>query len=186
MPFAVPMVWREQKDHVTDCYFCLTKTSGYTSKTKKLIKYPSLPSAIRPVSHDDSLPVPQPPADWTIADDDETVMGDEMRRDNVADPDFQLESNEPHFITQAELNDLVRDLNLSKRQAELLGSRLQGWNLLTPGTKVTSYCYRQEELINFLTRMTLCAIALTLNSYSARLDVIMTQKTGGYLLIRHS
>lgn len=121
------MVWREQKDHVTDCYFCLTKTSGYTSKTKKLIKYPSLPSAIRPVPHDDSLPVPQPPADWTTPDDDETVMGDDMRRDNVVDPDFQVgTSNEPHVITQAELNDLVRDLNLSKRQAELLGSRLQG------------------------------------------------------------
>jgi hypothetical protein len=158
MPFAVPMVWREQKDHVTDCYFCLTKTSGYTSKTKKLIKYPNLPSAIRPVPHNDSLLVPQPPADWTMPDDDETVMGDEMRRDNVADPDFQPGlSNEPHFITQAELNDLVRDLNLSKRQAELLGSRLQGWNLLTPGTKVTSYRYRQEELIRFFNKEdTLC------------------------------
>ena len=100
--------------------------------------------------HDGSLPLPQPPADWSKPDDDETVMGDEMRWENVVDPDFQVgTSTEPHVITQAELNDLVRDLNLSKRQAELLGSRLQGWNLLIPGTKVTFYRYRQKELIRF-------------------------------------
>jgi len=39
-------------------------------------------------------------------------------------------SCEPHLLTQGELNDLVRDLKLSKKQAELLGSRLRGWNLL--------------------------------------------------------
>ena len=31
------------------------------------------------------------------------------------------------------LNNIVRDLNLSKKQAELLGSRVKGWNLLRPG-----------------------------------------------------
>ena len=35
-------------------------------------------------------------------------------------------SNEPHLLTQGGLNDIVRDLNLSKKQAELLGSRLKG------------------------------------------------------------
>jgi len=34
-------------------------------------------------------------------------------------------SNEPH-LTQGDLNDIVRDLNLSKKQRELLGSRLKG------------------------------------------------------------
>ena len=51
MPFAVPMVWREPKDHTTDCYFCITKTSGITAKTRRNVKYPDIPSAIRPVPH---------------------------------------------------------------------------------------------------------------------------------------
>ena len=34
-------------------------------------------------------------------------------------------SNEPHLLTQGGLNDIVRDLNLSEKQAELLGSRLK-------------------------------------------------------------
>ena len=38
-------------------------------------------------------------------------------------------SNEPHLLTKGDLNDIVHDLNLSKKQAELLGSMLKGWNL---------------------------------------------------------
>jgi hypothetical protein len=43
MPFAVPMVWREPKDHSTDCYFCITKIKGILSKFKKSVKYPNIP-----------------------------------------------------------------------------------------------------------------------------------------------
>ena len=43
------------------------------------------------------------------------------------DADFiaDLKFNEFHRITQEELNDLIRDLDLPKNKAELLGSRLQ-------------------------------------------------------------
>ena len=35
-------------------------------------------------------------------------------------------SNEPYPLTQGDLNNIVRGVNLSKKQAELLGSRLKG------------------------------------------------------------
>lgn len=49
--FAIPMVWREPKDHTTDCYFCLTNVIGISTKNRNAIQYPNLPSAIRPVPH---------------------------------------------------------------------------------------------------------------------------------------
>ena len=51
IPFAIPMVWREPSDHSTDCYFCLTDIKGFTSKSKRRITYPKVPSAMRPVLH---------------------------------------------------------------------------------------------------------------------------------------
>ncbi|UYV67912.1 hypothetical protein LAZ67_5002474 [Cordylochernes scorpioides] len=70
MPFAVQMIWREPKDHSSDCYFCLTKTTGITSKSRHTVEYPDLPSAMRPVPHSDILPVPQPPENVIFSDDD--------------------------------------------------------------------------------------------------------------------
>jgi hypothetical protein len=29
MLFAVPMQWREQKNHYDDCYFCMVNVTGY-------------------------------------------------------------------------------------------------------------------------------------------------------------
>ena len=37
---------------------------------------------------------------------------------------MEITPNEPHRITQAELNDLIRDLDLPKNKSKLLGSRL--------------------------------------------------------------
>lgn len=51
IPFAAPMTWREQKDHVTDCYFCLTGVSGLSTKNNKSTEFPNLPSAIGDQCH---------------------------------------------------------------------------------------------------------------------------------------
>jgi hypothetical protein len=36
MPFAIPMVWRELIDHVSDCYFCLSSITGVTANSNTL------------------------------------------------------------------------------------------------------------------------------------------------------
>ena len=61
MPFAVSMVWREQSDHVTDCYFCMTNIRRFSRKNKSKISYLVCKSAIKPVPHDPGLSIPQPP-----------------------------------------------------------------------------------------------------------------------------
>ena len=45
----------------------------------------------------------------------------------------------------------MRDFNLSKIRAGLLASRLQGWNLIQEGDKV-SYTKRQQLLSSFLSK----------------------------------
>ena len=44
------------------------------------------------------------------------------------------EENQPVFLTQAELNDLTQNLNLSKESAQPLGLSLKEKYLLAPGT----------------------------------------------------
>ena len=41
MPFAIPAVWRETTDHVSDCYLCLTSITGVTAKSKHTVQYPN-------------------------------------------------------------------------------------------------------------------------------------------------
>ena len=126
----------------------MTTTIGVTAKSKHTVQYPNLPSAMRPVPHSAELPVPKPPTNMTMSDSwssDEDVG----QANNTMDCDPTLaganSSNEPHVLTPGDLNDIVRDLNLSKKQAEILGSRLKGWNLLRQDITAFFYRGRHEE-----------------------------------------
>lgn len=55
--YAIPMVWREQKNHSDECYCCSCNVKGYNSKRKQSISYPNLQSAIRPIPHGIEMPV---------------------------------------------------------------------------------------------------------------------------------
>ena len=118
------MVWREQKDHLTICYCCLTKLDGHNSGYKHTVVYPNIPSALRPVEHDGSLPFPKPPQQWTLHEEEpnNTYPGDETGPScSSVDSDFPERT-----VPQSELHDLVRHLNLSKIQAEHLACVLIG------------------------------------------------------------
>ena len=143
MPFAVPMIWREPTNHATDCYFCLTNVKGMNKKNKNKIQYPNIPSALRPVPHSDDLPIPVPAAHLDDLPDTESESP------NESDDNYIAADNEPRRFSQDDLDDLIRDLDLSKASAELLASRLLERNLLLTETIITRYRYRVIEKKSF-------------------------------------
>ena len=131
MPFAIPRIWREPTDHVTDCYFCLTNIKGFPKKNKPKIVYPSCQSALKPVPHSTDIPIPKVPFREVFERPESSSEADSSNE--ATSSDFELvaaSSNTPVFIYQSMLSNLVRDRALPKYKAEILGSRLKQWNLL--------------------------------------------------------
>ena len=114
--FAIPMVWREPKDHYSDCYFCGIKTKGINRKNRTSLTYPSLDSAIRPVPPSEELPIPAfeglPQLESALSSEDNLSSTDSET--TIADNDFPPFLLPPQLFSQNELNDLARDLNLSE------------------------------------------------------------------------
>jgi hypothetical protein len=108
---------------------------------------------IRPVPQTEDLPVAVPPQQYILDSDDEpTEKRDKTPQPSTSmDADFtaDLQFNEFHRITQEKLNDLIRDLDLPKSKAELLGSKLQQWNLLKENVRISVYRKRHEDLVQF-------------------------------------
>ena len=143
--FAVPMVWREPRNHADDCYFCLTNITGFDASSRKNIKYPNLRSAMRSVPHSVDLPGPTPPVNKDhLSSSDEEMPSKEDSAESISLEDIEstysgTTGNEPYWITQEDLNDLARDLYLSKQQSELLSSRLKQWNLVQEDVRISSF-----------------------------------------------
>ena len=122
------------------------------------ISYPSIPSAIRPVLHSDEFP---PPVfnGFLSSEDEETgseeeCMDMEYKKKKKTDTESEDSSTEskkavPQQFNQSELNDLVRDLDLSKQAAEILASRLNEKHVLHSSAKVSFYRKRDELFLPY-------------------------------------
>ena len=119
MSFAIPMVRREGKDHIIDSYFCMINLKGINCKNKPHIQFPIVPSAIRPIPHCSDFPVPWPDYKMEYSSDSKY---NEMSVVAGVDTCMLKGGDQPVPLTQAELNHLTQDLNLSKDSAQLLGS----------------------------------------------------------------
>ena len=140
----MPMVQREGKDHIMDCYFCMINLKGINCKNKQHVQYLYVLSAI---PHGPNLPVSEPDGNMEYSSDSEHNDMIVFIGDDAYKPE---EDNQPVPLTQAELNDLTQDLNLSKESAQLLGSCLKEKHLLAPG--ITFCWYQDHDLRQFFIR----------------------------------
>jgi hypothetical protein len=118
------------------------------------VKYPDLPFAMRPVTHIKELPVPKLPENMTLSSDssdsdDDRGQQEEDNADGYPTLAASCSSFETHIFTQGDLNDLVHDLNLFKKQAELLGFRVKGGISSTKILKYVSFVITKMKSIFF-------------------------------------
>ena len=114
------MVWRVPSNHSTDCYLCMVPPiqNGMSMKKKSTLVYANIPSAIRSVPSGDGLPVPEPPDNFAMYSDDEDSVSSNSEEEQPSasrDADYLLSTDSSNQkITEGELKDLIRDLELPK------------------------------------------------------------------------
>lgn len=114
----------------------MVNIKGINGRNQSEWTYPDLDLAKRPVAHSDEIPVPS----FTHL---EELPKDESSTSAVdstcweSDSDFEGTSSVAEDFGQPELNDLIRELNLLKKSAKLLASRLAEKNLKQLRTKIT-------------------------------------------------
>ena len=120
--------------------------------------YTGIESAWRPIPHCAEVPVsvftslPDLTADEILeAMDDTDSSNSSISSSSSITAARSSLSAKPKPFSQGQLNDLVRDLGLSKKSSEILASRLGEHGILDSGTKITFYLDRDDLLIRFFT-----------------------------------
>ena len=158
MRFAIIRIWHEPSNHCTDCYFCMVDpTKRRKGKNAPPIEYPNIPSSIAPVPHNTTdLAVPQPPTR------DQPCPAETSSEDSKKEESAPLSSSSvvcrrrrvgdercPYYPNQEDINDPIREMALTKSNAELLISRLKQWDLLDEGVRITSQRKRHRGFSTF-------------------------------------
>ena len=102
---------------------------------------------MRPVEHLENLPVPKPPDKEMQS----SSSADEHSSGEYVEPTDPESENKPIPFSQEALNDLRRDVYLTKEKSEFVASVLQERNLLEKGVKITLYRKCTEDLLVLFT-----------------------------------
>ncbi len=146
LAFEQPAIWRKQRNHFSDCYFCLCKPC-YGKHLKTKTKYANVSSVTLPTAR--KGPPPQCPLEGSVTFKSMLLEESASALVNETTVYEPAELMEPQLYDQARLNDLVRDLRLSKDDAELLASRLQENNLLDNSARVSYFRRRNDKFLDY-------------------------------------
>lgn len=131
--FSKPMIWHYQTYHKpNDCYFCQTDLVGHSFKTRNNILYANVSTVTFPNFEVDNCIKNEITINEPDLNIDENVLDEKQFVPN------KYRSSERHLVAKADFEDLIRDLNLTSRQQELLGSRLKQWNLVENDFVITT------------------------------------------------
>ena len=102
-------------------------------------------SSIAPVLHSAGLPVPSPPTRNEPSEEKSSSSKDTEGSKEDYDLAEVVVGRYAHYPKQEELNDLFKDIRLTKSNAELLFSMLKGWDFLDESVKVSSQGKRHQD-----------------------------------------
>jgi len=143
---------------------------------------------MRPVQNCEDFPAPKDSENLTFSDEnsDSVKISDNKKGSMLIDciPSFDAccSSSEPHLLTHGYLNYLVRDLNVFKKLAEPLGSRLKLWKLLHLDTEIYFFRYRQNEFKEICSQENICYFVMVFALLQRLLDTKTIQLNGLCLL----
>ena len=156
MRFEIPLIWCEPRNHVDDCYFCITLAYGLCLKPKLMfeakhtIQYPNSDLAILQVplltEISESIFIINNWDDWTfplVTEAHDVIDCDLLDISEISTSSST--STVPQPQNQSELNYLMRDLTLSKISVKILSFRLNEKHILHPSTCITYHRQREEE-----------------------------------------
>lgn len=156
------MLWRETANHASECYFCLSTKSGFGKHMRWSYPTRSADGFTLAVLHSQEIEYAQDrgaSCSHVLSSSPGHSTSSMSYQSDMSDPALPSTAENDEFIphkhfsprpwNQDQLNDVIRDLGLSKRSSELLASRMKETGLITKETKVSYYRTREKDLLHY-------------------------------------
>lgn len=151
MAYRTPMIWLPRTTHnPEECYCCRTDTRYYKFSNRDHIKYANV-DTVRVAVLRDSGEVAHQLRQMSVSDTGTSSEQQSSSASSVVleEKPLPVRQTPRHFMSQSELNDLIRDLRLSKKSAEMMGSRMQQFHFLDDDVSTTAIRKPKDTLSCF-------------------------------------